>query len=338
MSGAGVERTPLAKRVAAFAALYFIWGSTYLAIRVAVHVLPPFLLAGTRSVVAGAVLCAWAWRRGDAPPSARQWRAAWLAGALFFLVGHGTLFWAQQRVPSGPAALVESTIPIWMVLAAWVLPGGAAPTARVSAGVALGLLGVALLPMDASGPGAIDPLGVAALLAGAMGWVAASFYFRAPRRPASSLFAAGMPLLTGGALLFLASAAAGEPGRVRAEDVTPAAVGALLYLIVFGSIVAFTAYTWLVTVETPARAGSYAYVNPLVALALGWALAGEEVTPRIALAAAVIVGSVALVVTGDRRRSKTEIESTSPKRALSRPAFRPTRPAPVHRLSHGGEG
>jgi drug/metabolite transporter (DMT)-like permease len=221
-----------------------------------------------------------------------------------------------------------------MVAAEWLRPGGSAPDRRVAAGIGVGLAGVALLPMG-GGPGGVDPLGLGVLLVSAMAWVAASACFRGEWRPASQAYAAGMPLLTGGALLFLASLVTGETARVEAADVTPAAVAALAYLVVFGSVIAFTAYTWLVQVETPARAGSYAYVNPLVALTLGWAIAGEALTPRMLLAAGTIVGSVFLVVSGHATPRQPSRKPLRP--WVARPAWRvPRNASPGHRAARGG--
>ncbi|HEX5724029.1 MAG TPA: EamA family transporter [Longimicrobiaceae bacterium] len=286
-------------RLGAYAATWLIWGSTYLAIRYAVAALPPFLLVALRSLAAGAVLVAWGRLRGHRPPSRAQGAAAAVTGALYFLVCHGGLFWAEQRVASGPAALMIATEHFWVVLLAWLLPGGRAPSGRALAGIGVGLAGVALLSLG-GGAGGIDPLGAAVLVLGAGAWAGGSLYFQGPRRPESSLYAAGAPLLAGGAMLLAASAAAGEPARVQAADFTPLAVGSLLYLVVFGSVVAFTAFTWLVEKEGAGRAASYAYVNPLVAVLLGWAVAGEALTPRVLAAGAAIVAAVVLIATARR--------------------------------------
>jgi len=286
-------------RLAAYAATWVIWGSTYLAIRVGVEALPPFLLAGVRSVAAGCILCAWGVLRGDRLPTRRQWGAAALTGALFFLLGHGGLFWGEQRVPSGPAALLVATEHLWIVMFAWMLPGGVRPTRRALAGIGVGLAGVGLLTVD-GGIGRLDPAGAGAVLLCALTWAAGLVYFRGGRRPQSDAFAAGAPLLAGGVQLLAASLGLGEPQTVSMADVTPQALGALAYLIVFGSVVAFTALTWLNRVEGPGRSASYAYVNPLVAVALGWAFAGEAVSARVLLAGAAIVAAVLLVVTGTR--------------------------------------
>lgn len=299
-----------ALRLAAYASTWIIWGSTYLAIRWAVAALPPFGLVGVRSLTAGAILLAWARLRGGPAPTRGQWVAATVTGALYFLIGHGALFWAEQRVASGPAALMFATEHFWVVLLAWMLPAGRAPSPRAAAGIVLGLAGVAMLSLG--GEGGIDGPGAAALLLSAGAWAVGALYFKAPRRPASPLYASAMPLVMGGTLLLVASAALGEPGRVRAADFTPLAVGSLLYLIVFGSIIAFTAFTWLVETEGASRALSSAYVNPFVAVVLGWALGGEELTARMLVAGAAIVLSVVLII-----RGTPEDESAAPAAASS---------------------
>jgi drug/metabolite transporter (DMT)-like permease len=306
-----------ALKAGAYASTWFIWGSTYIAIRWAVATVPPFLMVSLRSLAAGAILLAWARIRGEQAPTRAQWVAAILAGALYFLIGHGGLFWAEQRVASGPAALMIATEHFWVVLIAWMLPGGRAPSRRAGLGILIGLAGVGMLTLGGGGEGGIDPVGAVVLLVAAAGWAGGSLWFHGERRPASPLYGAGMPLATGGILLLAASAATGETARVRAEDFTPVAIGALLYLIVFGSVLAFTAFTWLVETEGPSRAGSYAYINPFVAVLLGWALADEALTARMLTAGAAIVLAVVLIVRGTRAEA---------------PAAAPVRHAPARRL------
>jgi drug/metabolite transporter (DMT)-like permease len=308
-----------ALRLGAYASTWLIWGSTYIAIRWAVATVPPFMLVGLRSLTAGAILLAWARLRGDAAPTRGQWIAAVAAGALYFLVGHGGLFWAEQRVASGPAALMIATEHFWVVLIAWMLPGGRAPSPRAAAGIAIGLVGVAMLTLGGGGEGGLDPVGAVVLLVASAGWAAGSIYFHGERRPASPLYASGMPLLMGGVLLMAASTAAGEPGRVTAADFTPLAIGSLVYLIVFGSVIAFTAFTWLVETEGPSRAGSYAYINPFVAVMLGWALADEALTPRMLAAGAAIVLAVVLIVRGTHADAPAQQPAPArPRRAAGR--------------------
>jgi drug/metabolite transporter (DMT)-like permease len=307
-----------ALRMGAYASTWLIWGSTYIAIRWAVATVPPFLMVALRSLAAGAILLAWARIRGDRAPTRAQWIAAIAAGALYFLIGHGGLFWAEQRVASGPAALMIATEHFWVVLIAWMLPGGRAPSRRAAAGILIGLVGVGMLTLG-GGEGGIDPLGAVVLLIASAGWAAGSIYFHGERRPASPLYGAGMPLVMGGILVLIASAASGEMARVGAEDFTPIAIGSLVYLIVFGSVIAFTAFTWLVEVEGPSRAGSYAYINPFVAVLLGWVLAGEQLTPRMLAAGAGIVLAVVLIVRGTHVQAPSQ-PSTKP--VPARPASR----------------
>jgi drug/metabolite transporter (DMT)-like permease len=299
-----------ALRLGAYAATWVIWGSTYLAIKVAVEVVPPFLLAGVRSVIAGALLVGWALLRGEPRPRRGQVKAALLTGVLFFLIGHGGLFWAEQRVASGPAALMIATEHFWMLIAGLAV-GQVAASRRAWGGVAVGLAGVALLTAGGSVRGGVDPLGAAVLLVSAAAWGVGTLYFTGARKPRSQPFAAGIPLLGGGALLLGLSAATGETAAFAPREVTPLALGALAYLIVFGSVVAFTAYSWLVEREGPSRALSFTYVNPLVAVLLGALLLHEPLTARIAAAAAAIVAAVVLIVGGTAAAPTTTRESTT---------------------------
>jgi drug/metabolite transporter (DMT)-like permease len=289
---------PRALRLGAYASTWLIWGSTYLAIAWGVKTVPPFLLVALRSLAAGIILLTWARMRGHPAPTRAQWRAAVATGAMFFLIGHGGLFWAEQRVASGIAALMIATEHFWIVLITWALPGGKAPSRRALLGVAIGLAGVAVLTLGGGSEGGLDLVGLVVLLIAAGAWGAGSIYFQGERRPASGAYAAGMPLVAGGVMLLIASAAFGETARARAEDFTPLAVGSLLYLIIFGSVIAFSAFTWLVNTEGPSRAASYVYINPFVAVLLGWGVAGEALTPRMLAAGAAIVLAVVLIVRG----------------------------------------
>ncbi|MDX1674568.1 MAG: drug/metabolite exporter YedA [Longimicrobiales bacterium] len=276
----------------ALATVYLVWGSTYLAIRFAVETLPPFLMAGTRFTIAGAIL--YGWRRSSHPrPSAAQWRAAAAVGALMLLVGNGGVTWAEQWVESGTAALMVASVPLWMVLLDWARPGGRPPRPAVWAGIAVGMAGVALL----FGSPTLEPrytMGWVVLLVASVAWAAGSLYSRTAVLPAP-LLATGMQMLAGGALLLATGAATGELAAVDTATVSPRSVLALAYLIVFGSLVGYTSYVWLLRATPAALASTYAFVNPVVAVFLGWLLADERVTPRIVLASLVIVGGVALI-------------------------------------------
>lgn len=316
-------------RLAAYAATWIIWGSTYLAIRVAVASVPPFLLAGVRSVIAGAILVGIAVLRHDPRPRRGQVAAAVATGAMFFLVGHGGLFWAEQHVASGPAALMIATEHFWLLLAGWML-GRVVATRRAWTGVAVGLSGVALLTLGGA-RGGVDPVGAVVLLVASMAWSLGTLYFTGERKPASQPYAAGIPLLGGGVLLLIASTVFGEPGRLSVAEVPMRAILALAYLIVFGSVVAFTAYSWLVEREGPSRALSFTYVNPLVAVLLGSLFLHEPLTWRIALAAAAIVAAVVLIIGGtaapaERREAESAADDASqpadPRVSPSAPARR----------------
>jgi drug/metabolite transporter (DMT)-like permease len=305
------ERPSTAKVVAAFAAIYTIWGSTYLAILYAIETLPPFLMAGVRFVIAGSVLYGWAWLRGARRPvTVLHWKSALVVGGLLLLGGNGAVVWAEQRVASGLAALLVATVPLWMVLLDWLRPGGAAPDRRTATGIAIGLLGLALLvgPESLLGGGRVDPIGAGVLVMGSLSWAAGSLYARRARLPEPPLLATALEMLAGGALLVLAGVLTGEIGRLDPGAVSARSLLGLLYLIVFGSLIGFTAYTWLLGVSTPARVSTYAYVNPVVAVLLGWALAGEPLTPRMALAAAIIVAAVAAITAGQATRRRPAME------------------------------
>lgn len=286
--------------LSALGAVYIIWGSTYLAIRFAVETLPPFLMAGTRFLVAGALLYGWRRAIGFAAPTAVQWRTAAVVGALMLLVGNGAVVWAEQWVESGTAALLVASVPLWMVLMDWARPGGRPPRLSVWLGILLGLIGVVLLlGIPDAGPRYLA--GGLALIVGSFGWAAGSLYSRSASLPAP-LLATGMQMLTGGALLLLAGVVTGELGRVDPAGFSTRSVLALVYLIVFGSLIGYSAYVWLLRVTTPAIASTYAYVNPLVAVLLGWLLAGERMNVRIVVASLVIVSAVALITTRARPR------------------------------------
>ena len=257
--------------------------------------MPPFLMMAARSLIAGTVLFAWARLREGERPAPGQWRAAVAVGTLLFLGCHGLLAWAEQSVPSGVAALMLATIPVWMTLLDWA-SGGARPRWRAVVGLALGLLGLVFL----IGPGPRDgaPLvGLLALVASAFAWAAGSILSRHLPRPPSLVLASGMQLLAGGTALAVVGLAIGEAGRVDAGVLAPRPVLAFVYMVVAASLVSFTAYMWLLRVSTPARVGTYAFVNPVVALFVGWAIGGERLDARTLAASLVIVVGVALVVT-----------------------------------------
>ena len=255
--------------------------------------MPPFLMMAVRSLLAGTLLFAWARLREHERPAPGQWAAAAAVGTLLFLGCHGLLAWAEQTVPSGVAALMLATIPVWMTLLDWAA-GEARPGWRAVVGLMLGLFGLVFL----IGPGRAAPvLGLLALVASAFAWAAGSILSRHLPRPPSLVLASGMQLMAGGAALAIVGLAIGEAGRIDARVLAPRAVLAFAYMVVAASLVSFTAYMWLLRVSTPARVGTYAFVNPVVALVVGWAIGGEGLDARTLAASVVIVAGVALVVT-----------------------------------------
>jgi drug/metabolite transporter (DMT)-like permease len=285
--------------VAAFAAIYIIWGSTYLAIAFAIETIPPLLMAAVRFLVAGGVLYSWSRLRGAGRPRPVQWGWAFLLGALFFLMGNGAVVWVEQTIPSGLVALLVAMVSVWTALLEWIRPGGARPSGLVLAGIALGFLGVALLVLPGqAGGGHAQPFGVLLLMGSTFAWALASVLSRTADLPASTPQVSGMEMFAGGVLLLGASLLHGDHRHVDPAAITLKSALAVLYLLVFGSLVAFTAFAWLLQVSTPNKVATAGYVNPMVAVFLGWAFGGETLTPRVLLASLVIVAGVVLIITG----------------------------------------
>lgn len=285
------------KLLAAFASVYLIWGSTYLAIRFAIETMPPHLMAAARFLVAGAILYVWARWRGAPRPTLANWRAATVVGGFLLLGGNGAVVWAETRVPSGLTALLVAMVPIWMLVLE-MLPrlGGRKPRAPVVLGIVLGLLGLAVLVAPGNLAGRVDLLGAGVLLFGCLSWAFGSLYSRGAALPKSGFLAAAMEMVAGGVLLLVFGLATGQAGQVAVSAFSARSLLALAYLIVFGSLVGFTAYIWLLGATTSARVSTYAYVNPVVAVLLGWAFANEPMSLRTLIAAAVIIGAVALII------------------------------------------
>lgn len=283
--------------VLAFAAVYVLWGSTYLAIRFAVESFPPFVMAGTRHLTAGLLLFLFLRLRGEPLPEARHWRSAAIIGALLLLGGNGLVSWAEQRVPSGLAALIVASVPLWMALVQGIRKRRR-PRAAILVGLLVGLAGLVLLvlPGRFGGGEHVDPVGAAVLLCAALSWVIGSLYARKAVLPKSTLLAISMEMIAGGVILWAVGLAVGEGAAVDPAAFTAKSALSLGYLIVFGSLIGFSAYIWLLKVSTPARVTTYAYVNPVVAVLLGWAIGGEALTLRVGLSAAMIVGAVALII------------------------------------------
>lgn len=300
-SGAPIAETrrPLPWSIwAALFTVYIAWGSTYLAIRFVVEGLPPWLTAGARFVIAGGLLFLLRRLRGDPPPTLRQWRSAAIVGGFLLLGGNGCVVWAEQRVPSGVASLLIATAPLWMLLADLVLPGNRRPAVWALLGVLVGFGGMAVLigPQQfLGGNGPLDLLGMGVVLLGALLWAIGSLYSRQAELPASSLLGTGMEMLAGGAGLLLLGTLAGEWGRLDVLAAPARSWAGLAYLVVIGSWAGFSAYTWLLRAAPTPLVSTYAYVNPLVAVAIGALLGGEELTPRVLLATVIIVGALVLI-------------------------------------------
>ncbi len=299
----------------AYATLYIVWGSTYLGIRIAVQSWPPLLLAATRFAIAGGSLYAVLRARGAPAPGRRAWWAAVLVGGLMLGGGNGTVCWAEQWVPSGETSLILASGALWMVVLPWLIGRAPAPRAVVLVGVLVGMAGVALLmggghATDAAATlgGRASPLGRVALLAASLSWVAGSLWSRKLPLPASVALASAMEMLVASPLLFLAAGLRGEWTTFHPGAVTGAGWGALAYLIVFGSLAGFGSYLFLLVNEGPARASTNAFVNPLIAVALGAVLAAEPVGPRTFVAAGMIVAAVGAVILGSSASPRTSRE------------------------------
>jgi drug/metabolite transporter (DMT)-like permease len=295
----GTLRASVLQVAVALGAVYLIWGSTYLAIRFAIETIPPFLMAAARYLTAGAMLYAWSRLRGAPRPRLIHWRSAVLLGGLLLLLGNGGVVWAEQRVSSGLTALLISAEPLWIVLFVWMRDHDR-PAGRVFLGLLLGLTGLVLLVRPSS-TGGIDPLGVAAVMVASAGWAWGSLHGQRAKLPSSPLLGTAMQMLGGGGLLLLASALLGEPARFHLAAVSARSLLSLAYLVVFGALIAFTAYVWLLKAAPPVLVSTYAYVNPLVAVFLGWAVAGEPITRGTLTAAAVILAGVALISSAQGR-------------------------------------
>jgi drug/metabolite transporter (DMT)-like permease len=288
----------------AFAAVYVIWGSTYLAIRVGVESFPPLLLAGSRHLVFGLLFYPFLrWKTGVRPTLA-HWRTAAFTGFLLLFVGNGGVCVAEQTVPSGVTALLVATVSLWMVLVDWLRPGGVRPVARVLMGLLLGFGGLALLvgPKDLGGSARINPVGVAILVVAAFAWACGSIYSKHGQMPSSPLLGATMQSLTGGIALWIVGWMSGEVRSLHLGAVSTRSWVAMAYLIFFGSMMGFTAYIYILKHSTATRVATYAFVNPVVALFLGWLILGESITTRTMLAAAVILAAVLLVITAPLRK------------------------------------
>ena len=296
------------KILLAFAIIYFVWGSTFLAIRVGVQEVPPFLLAAMRFLVSGIVLYGWMRLKGTPSPNARQWAGATLLGALIFLIDYGCLFWAEQRVPSGIAAVVLATIPVFITLLEIGFLRTQRLTVRLGLALLAGLCGVAVLTIHSFSFGEvpINHAGALALLLASFTWSVATILTRRLPLPASKPMSAAAQMTAGGIQLLILATLSGELAGFHVAAVSAKAWFALLYLIIAGSIVGFTAYIWLLHYESPTKVGTYAYVNPVVAVALGYFVGGEAVGPRTLVGAVLVLISVIAITTTPRKSEEAE--------------------------------
>ena len=292
------NRAESIKLALAFAAIYLVWGSTYLAIRYAVETIPPLVTAGIRHSIAGAIMLAWACARGYRPKR-EHWIAGIVIGALFFLVGHGTLHWAEQYVGSGLAALLIATEPMFILVLAWSM--GQQKISRLSAlGLGLGVVGVAVLTGVELTVKGSSLLGLLAVLLGSLAWSTGVVISPKVKLPADALGRTALPTICGAVMLLAAAGISGEFHSVHWTSISLKSILGLAYLIVFGSIVAFTAYTWLLQRCPPALVATHTYANPVVAVLLGWLFASEPLTIRVALASVAILGAIVLIRKGER--------------------------------------
>ena len=300
------------KVLLAFATIYFVWGSTFLAIRVGVREVPPFLLAGMRFLVAGLILYCWMRVRGTASPTAREWSAASILAVLIFVFDYGLLFWAERRVPSGIAAVMMATIPVFMALAEIAVLRTQRLTFRLGLALLVGIGGVAVLVGHSMslGEAPIDTAGACALIFAAISWSVAASLSRKLPLPAAKAMSSGAQMLAGGVFLMLTAALLGEFRGFRVQAVSRGSWIALAYLIVAGSIVGFTAYVWLIHHESPTKVGTYAYVNPVVAVLVGYFLGGEAIGPRTIAGTLLILVSVVVITTTPKVKVQAVVDET----------------------------
>ena len=300
---------PTWKTLLAFGFIYFVWGSTYLAIRIGVHEVPPLIFAAMRFLIAGLVLYGWTTWRGERSPTGREWMSAFFLGLLIFVVDYGLLFWAEQRVPSGVAAVMMATIPVFIALFEIILLRTQRLTVRLASALLIGIAGVAMLTSQSLhlGGAPIDTVGAVALIVASISWSVASVLRRMLPLPESKVMSSGAQMVAGGLLLTITAGLFGEFRGFDPSKISSGAWFALLYLIVAGSIIGFTAYVWLIHHESPTKVGTYAYVNPVVAVLVGYFLGGEALGMRTILGTLFVLISVVAITTTRVRK----IEATN---------------------------
>jgi drug/metabolite transporter (DMT)-like permease len=289
--------------IVAFLSVYLIWGSTYLGIHLAVETIPPFLMAGCRFVIAGAVLYAAVRLSGTPAPRPVHWGSATVAGALLLVLGNGGMSWVQQSAPSNLTAIMVAATPLWMNLCEWLRPGGRRPLGSTVLGIVLGFVGVGwvVLSRDPGGQRVLGTSVAAMLLLAPLAWAIGSIYSRYAPRSSVSLLNIAMQMLSGGVAMLLVGAVRGELQGFHVAQVSAVSAWAFVYLTFVGSLIAFTAYSWLLQVSTPAKVSTYAYVNPLIAIALGRILLDEKLPSSILVAGALILFSVVIITTRGQR-------------------------------------
>lgn len=305
MSGPRVRTQTLASIVLAFLVVYVIWGSTYLAIKIAIESFPPYLMGGVRFMLAGGAMYAWLRWRGSPKPTLTQWRSAAIVGGFMLLIANGMICWAELHIASGLAALLVATVPIWMALLDWLIFRGPRPGALDATALALGLGGVfVIVSRDQALSAPIHLGGALAVVISCLSWSFGSLYSRRAPEPASLFMSAAMQLSAGGVLMFIAGCVRGEWASVHLNAISWNSIAAVLYLMFFGSIVAFTAYAWLLKAVSPAAVSTYAFVNPIVALLLGAQFGHEVLGARVAVASALILAAVVLITIRAAHRNR----------------------------------
>jgi drug/metabolite transporter (DMT)-like permease len=305
------DRAPVPARSAlllAFAAIYLIWGSTYLGIRVAIESMPPFLMASARFLIAGALIFALIKARGAPWPTRQQWTANAVIGTLLLLGGNGLVVWAELTIPSGITALLVGVGPLFIVLTEWAWPGGTRPTLLTMGALLLGFAGVTWLaaPWESSAAGGLNPHGVIAVLGACVSWAIGAIYSRHAKHGAEPFLASSLQMLGGGATLAIVAFLHGDFQQLDLAAITPRAWGAFGYLVGIGSLVGFSTFVWLMKHSTPARVSTYAYVNPIVAVILGWLILDEPITSRTLVASVIIIAAVVIITTEKNRNAGTK--------------------------------
>ncbi len=308
--------------IAAFTAIYLIWGSTYLGIRIVVETIPPFLMAGVRFVLAGLIMAGFIAVTRGFKANGKQWRDNTITGAFLCLGGNGLVCWSEQRVPSGIATLIISAGPVFIVLMDWAAYAffkdgkrGTKPKPLTFVGLALGFVGLAVLvgpDVAKSGASSLDPWSVFGLLMATLLWGCGMIYMKYASGPAEPFTASAIQMIAGGGWLLATALLTGEFGRFDPASITTRSAVAWVYLVIFGSLIAFSTFTWLMKHSTPAKVSTYAYVNPIVAVFLGWLVLHEEVSPRIFLAAAIIIAGVVIITITKNAKPKVAAAPITP--------------------------